>query len=63
MSKKLAARPVRTLVDKDTGEEVTLRERHTMFYVPLRYWAMLYVGVGMVAVAAGLGQATGLLRL
>jgi len=63
MSKKLAARRVRTLVDKETGEEITLTERHTMFYVPLRYWAMLYAVIGIGALVAGLGQATGLLPL
>ncbi len=63
MSKKLAARPVRTLIDQATGEVITLREHHTMFYVPLRYWAILCAGVGIVALAAGLGQAFGLLPL
>jgi hypothetical protein len=63
MAKKLAARPTRVLVDKETGEEVTLSERHTMFYIPLRYWAIFFAIVGAFAVTAGLGQAFGLLPL
>lgn len=61
MAKRLAARPVRTLVDKETGEEVVLREQHTMFWIPIRYWAIFYAGLGAIVLVAGLAQAIGLL--
>lgn len=61
MAKRLAARPVRTLVDKETGEEVVMREQHTMFWIPLRYWAILEAGLGAIVLVAGLAQAMGLL--
>jgi hypothetical protein len=60
-AKRLAARPVRTLVDKETGEEVVLREQHTMFWIPLRYWAIFYAGLGVIVLVGGLAQAIGLI--
>lgn len=57
MGRRLAARPVRELVDKVTGQEVILRERHTMFFVPMKYWAWFWavVGVGFVGSAIIVG--------
>ncbi len=61
MAKQLAARPGRDMIDKATGEEITLREHHTMFFVPLKYWGMLYGVLGVVVLVAGMLQATGYL--
>jgi hypothetical protein len=63
MAQRLAARPTRVLIDKETGEEITLREQHTMFWIPLRYWAILDAILGVIVLVAGLGQATGVLAL
>ena len=54
LAQRLARRPSRTLIDKETGQEVVLRQVHTMFYVPMRYWAMFYALVGAVLVVSGL---------
>jgi hypothetical protein len=51
---RLAARPGREVIDKATGEEITLRERHTLFFVPLRYWAILYAVLGAVILGTGI---------
>lgn len=40
----------RTLVDPQTGEVVQLKKRHTLFWIPLRYIAILMavIAVGML---------------
>jgi hypothetical protein len=38
----------RTLLDPATGEQVVLRRRHTFFWIPMQYWAVL-VAAGAVA--------------
>jgi hypothetical protein len=38
----------RTLVDPASGEQVVLRRRHTLFWIPMQYWAVL-VAAGAVA--------------
>jgi len=54
LAQRLARRPTRTLVDKESGDEVVLRQAHTMFFVPMRYWAMLYALVGIALLILGL---------
>lgn len=35
----------RTVIDKETGRELVLRSRHTLFFIPMEYWgAILVVG-------------------
>ena len=33
---------------------MVLRQAHTMFFVPMRYWAMLYALVGIALLILGL---------
>jgi hypothetical protein len=53
LSQQLAKRPVRTVIDKATGQELTLGERHDLFFVPLRYWPgiLLVAGVALAVLA------------
>lgn len=51
LAKRLDARPVRVMIDKATGQEVTLQERHTMFFIPIRYWSVILAGFGVVLIA------------
>jgi hypothetical protein len=46
----LHRRPARVVIDKGTGEELTLREKHSFFFVPLRYWAALLPAIAVVMV-------------
>jgi hypothetical protein len=50
--------PPRVLIDKETGQEVTLRNRSELFFVPMKYWGLLGIGAGVVAIIAGLFGAT-----
>jgi hypothetical protein len=54
LARRLALRPSRVLIDKATGQEVTLRERHTMWFIPIRYWAFFWAILGLVLIVAGI---------
>lgn len=46
--------PERNLVDQKTGQEVIIRNRSEFFFIPMRYWGLLAMVVGPMAVVAGL---------
>ena len=54
LGKRLEARPGRTMIDKETGQEVVLRDAHTLFFVRLRYWALISAVLGAVLLIVGL---------
>jgi hypothetical protein len=35
--------PVKRLVDPESGETVELKDRHTLFWIPMQYWAFLWL--------------------
>jgi hypothetical protein len=43
----LNGRPGRVVIDKATGQEITLRARHTLFFIPMQYWAPIMVLIGL----------------
>jgi hypothetical protein len=36
----------RTVVDKETGEEIVLRPKHDLFFIPVKYWTFLLLVLG-----------------
>jgi hypothetical protein len=56
LARRLDAKPGRRMIDAETGEEIILRDRHTMFFVPMRIWAYVYVVIGVILVVVGLLQ-------
>jgi len=46
--------PERELLDLNTGEKVILPtgRKHTFFFVPMEYWAPLFVVIGTIALFA-----------
>jgi hypothetical protein len=50
LSNYFERRPARVVIDKETGHELTLRDKHDLFFVPLRYWPAILVlaGVGFL---------------
>ncbi len=51
--------PGRTLVDPATGQAVVLRRRHTLFWIPLRFWAIVIAVVGLVYLVLPAAPANG----
>ncbi len=55
LGRHLNSRPGRTLVDPATGQSVELRKRHTLFWIPMQYWAfplLLVAGIASMGLFA-----------
>ncbi|THV42759.1 hypothetical protein [Glycomyces buryatensis] len=39
--------PPRTLVDQQTGQQVVVRRRDTLFFIPMRFYPYVYAAVGI----------------
>ena len=48
--------PPRVLVDKATGKEETQVSRSDLFFVPIRWWGLAGIVLGLVLVVLGLVQ-------
>lgn len=44
----LDRRPGRTMIDKATGQEVTLRGSHSLFFIPMKYWSYVFGALGVL---------------
>lgn len=49
----LRRQPGRALIDKETGAEVVLRPRHSLFWIPVLYWGPILVVLGAVLAIKG----------
>ena len=38
----------RVVIDKETGQEIVLRSSHSLFFIPVKWWPAVFVGLGMV---------------
>lgn len=54
LGKHLHKKPLRRMMDLDTGEEIILRPSHTFFYIPMVYWGpiLALIGAGVLATEA-----------
>jgi ABC-type amino acid transport system permease subunit len=43
----LRGRKARTLIDKQTGEEVIMKPSHSLFFIPMDYWGPILAVVGL----------------
>ena len=48
----LKRRGTRVVIDKATGEELVLRSRHTLFFVPMEYWGGVILVLGILVAFA-----------
>ena len=53
---RLNREPDRTLVDPKSGNEVRLRRRHTLFWIPMQYWAPVLAIVGVIVAIAAVAR-------
>jgi hypothetical protein len=56
LSKYLNRQPGRSVVDKATGREFVLRRSHSLFFIPIEYWAWI---VAVLAILTFLSAAHG----
>jgi len=40
-------RPGRRLIDPDTQKEIVLRRRHTFFFIPMQFWSLVPLVMGL----------------
>lgn len=38
----------RVVIDKETGQEIVLRSSHSLFFIPVKWWPVVFVGLGVV---------------
>lgn len=46
---RLDARPGRVVTDEATGQQMELKPRHALFFIPLRRWPSILVAIGVIA--------------
>jgi hypothetical protein len=44
----LNRQPARVLIDKATGREIVLKRRDALFFIPVAYWAYIFLALGVV---------------
>ncbi len=43
----LKKQPDRVMIDKATGQEMAIRSRHSVFFIPVIYWGAIYAAIGV----------------
>jgi len=43
----------RVVLDKETGQEVTRRSNHSLFFIPVRWWPIVFVVLGVILAFTG----------
>jgi hypothetical protein len=38
----------RTVIDKETKQEIVLRSKHDLFFIPVKYWPYVLAGLGLL---------------
>ena len=54
LGRYLRGRKARTLIDKETGEEVIQKPSHSLFFIPMDYWGPILAVVGLALIAKDL---------
>lgn len=44
----------RVLVDKATGQEVILKPRHSLFFIPVQFWSPILAVIAVIMLVTGL---------
>lgn len=50
----LARRKVRTVIDKETGKEFVLPEKHALFFIDMRWWGPILALIGAIVIVLDL---------
>ncbi|WP_438482531.1 hypothetical protein [Oleiharenicola lentus] len=48
LARRLDSRPGNVVVEKDTGQEIVVKPRHSFFFIPMKYWAAVIAVYGVV---------------
>ncbi len=50
----LHAKPGRVLIDKATGQEITIKPEHHLMFIKVEYWAFIFLAIGLVVLIINL---------
>ena len=39
--------PGKIIIDKNTGEKINLKTKHSIFWIPMQYWGVLFTLMGL----------------
>ena len=56
LSKKLGSKPGKTLIDKETGQEVVVRQKHSFFFIDVKYWPAILIVLSIFGLIYGFWQ-------
>jgi hypothetical protein len=45
----------RAVIDKQTGQEIVLRQRHTLFWIPIKYWTFIILAYPVIGTLRDMG--------
>lgn len=48
MGKKWNSAETKTLIDKETGQEVILKPNHSLFWIPMQYWGPIFAAHSLI---------------
>jgi hypothetical protein len=54
MGKKWNTQEGRTFIDKASGQEVTIRPNHSLFWIPMQYWGFISIGLAIAVAISSL---------
>jgi hypothetical protein len=52
---KLNRKPGRKMIDVETNEVIEIKEKHTLFYIPMQYWSVIIVVLCLWLYASNIG--------
>ncbi|WP_053957357.1 hypothetical protein [Inediibacterium massiliense] len=52
LGKSLNNKPQKTYIDQETGEQVILKRKHTLFFVKIETWRIIYIVFGIILLIA-----------
>ena len=47
VANRLEEAPAKIVIDKETGKEIRLAKPQTLFFIPLKYWAAIWLCIGI----------------
>lgn len=56
LGKKWNNVPGRIVVDEATGERIELKSNHTLFWIKMEYWGVIFGVIGIIQLIAGLSS-------
>ncbi len=51
----LNSKPGRILIDPKTDEKIELKTTHSMFWIPMQYWAFIIIGMAILIYLSNIG--------